>query len=1123
MSSFSPAPLPDEDARRLIRGELGDGLARTLFVEAGAGSGKTTALVDRVVALVDAGVELVDVAAITFTEKAATELRDRIRLACERHADDADPHRGARFRAAVTQIDAAAIGTLHAFAQRLLTEHPIEAELPPNVEVLDEVASGIEFEERWRRFRDGLLEAEGLGRTLMLADACGIALGDLRAMALAFGRDWDLVADPDRFPWEPDEPPRVDVDRVVTALQTVLDERDDCSAPGKDKFHAWLCDDLAPLVEQLCDPVDEGAALDLLRQVRGFRFGQKANWRDLAGTKDRLQAAVDEAARLAGDVAVTVLRRLALLVREQTLAAAAERRRSGQLEFHDLLVLARDVLRRDDAGEVRRALHERYRVLLLDEFQDTDPIQIELAVLLASSQADAHRRPWQDIEVDPGRLFFVGDPKQSIYRFRRADIALFLEARERFAGAEPVRLTTNFRSAPGLLAWVNHAFGQLIEHTPGAQPEYQPLDPAPERVDAPTGPVVGLLGVEPHLDRPQAEDLREREAADVADAVLQALGAAPGGDGPWQVRDPDAPGGWRSARPGDITILLPARTSLSALERALEQREIPYRAEASSLVYATREIRDLLTALRALADPSDQLALVAALRSPLFGCGDDDLVTYTRQFGGRLDLGARVPTEVPGDHPVAVAIGALRALADEVAWLSPSELLERLARERRLFELGHLLGHPQDLWRRLRFVIDQARAWSEAEGGTLRRYLAWARLQASESARVSETVLPETDQDAVRLMTVHASKGLQFPITVLSGTTTLPRGRRDRVGVAWPSDRPVALKVGKDVTTEEYEAFVPIDEQLGYHERLRLLYVACTRAQDHLVVSMHRTDRQVDTRPKATNAQLLAEVGRDAPCARPLDLVRGGHLVATGADEPGPAPVADLADWRSERDRHLAASRRPRSVGASGVEALALSAGIDEGLQKGPRDLDLPAWNKGRYGTAVGRAVHGVLQTVDLATGEGLEDAAQAQAAAEGVQDRVDDVVSLARAALGSQAMREAARGQRWRETYVATTIGDTTLEGYLDLLYRDAAGHLVVVDHKTASSARDLDERLERYRWQGGAYALAVEKAVGETVSRVVFLFLTPDGAIERDLDDVPGAAADVERLLLAHEPLPV
>jgi hypothetical protein len=188
----------------------------------------------------------------------------------------------------------------------------------------------------------------------------------------------------------------------------------------------------------------------------------------------------------------------------------------------------------------------------------------------------------------------------------------------------------------------------------------------------------------------------------------------------------------------------------------------------------------------------------------------------------------------------------------------------------------------------------------------------------------------------------------------------------------------------------------------------------------------------------------------------------------------------------------------------------------DPGLQKRPRDLDLPPWLKGRYGTAVGRAVHGVLQTIDLATGDGLEAAVSVQCQAEAVPDRADDVRSLVEAALGSPSIRAAAAAAHWREVYACTPIGDRLLEGYVDLLYRAEEG-LVVVDHKTAATTdpAELDRRVLGYRLQGAAYALAVEQATGEPVVRVVFVFLTPAGAVERDLEDLAPAVADVRRLV--------
>jgi ATP-dependent helicase/nuclease subunit A len=195
---------------------------------------------------------------------------------------------------------------------------------------------------------------------------------------------------------------------------------------------------------------------------------------------------------------------------------------------------------------------------------------------------------------------------------------------------------------------------------------------------------------------------------------------------------------------------------------------------------------------------------------------------------------------------------------------------------------------------------------------------------------------------------------------------------------------------------------------------------------------------------------------------------------------------------------------------------------VDPGLQKRPRDLDLPPWLKGRYGTAVGRAVHGVLQTIDLATGDGLEDAVAAQCQAEAVPERAEDVRRLVEDALASPVVVAAASADHWREVYACTPIGDRLLEGYVDLLYRGADG-LVVVDHKTSGSADpiELARRVAGYRLQGAAYAVAVGHATGEAVTRVVFLFLTPEGAREVELADLAAAMADVERLVTEGEEL--
>lgn len=1103
--------LTDETARHAVAGALDD----TLFVSAGAGSGKTTALVGRVEALVVAGVPLDAVAAITFTEKAAAELRDRLRSRLEHRAvEAASAAESDRCRAALDALDGAAISTLHAFAQRLLSEHPIEAGLPPGVEVLDEIGSDIEFDERWRRFVDELLDDPAFERSLLVADAAGVRIDHLRDIARAFEQNWDLVAE--RVPAAADPPKLSGAGAVAAELIALDDLRQFCDDPDNK-----LCEAITQLVEvgadaaalAEADPVQALVSLLGGPDRRYGRCGAKTAWNHPDHPIDAVRDAVTEVnehrQRWCQTAVEAAVAQLASAIGQFTLAEAERRRTEGRLGFHDLLVLARRMLRDPDHGAgVRRAAGERYRRLLLDEFQDTDPIQIELAVLLAAPpQPGDDRLAWFELTPAPGRLFFVGDPKQSIYRFRRADIRLYLDAAERFG--DPVQsLTTNFRSSAAVLDWVNAVFAQLIEPTPGSQPHYEPL--VAHRSDEPGGPAVTLLGVDEAPESTRASDLRHREAADVAAVVEAALA-----DG-WEVSERHGDEvRHRPARLGDICILLPARTSLPQLERALDARAIPYRAEASGLLYGSQEVRDLLAVLRAVDDPTEELALVTALRSPAFGCGDDDLYEF-RSAGGHWSHQRPAPEPLPPDHPVVEAMGWLAKLHDARTWLTPSEIVDRILRERGLFELGFVQGRFRDIWRRYRFVVDQARAFADSVGGSLRDYLRWVERLAAEGSRVAETVLPESDDDAVRILTVHAAKGLEFPITIVSGTTTRMAGRRRGIQVVFPPDSDTyGLAITKDVVTDEFELHQPLDEQMDHHERLRLLYVACTRAVDHLVVSCHRAARAKppSSPDKMTAAEVLHGAASATTWAPP-------PLPAPPVGSPPPAVVAggppERSRWAAERDEAITRAGRARVTSATAVARVAAEA-VDAAMAKEPRDLDLPPWRRGRYGTAVGRAVHGVLQAVDLTGDPTLDAVAAAQAAAEGVDDRADVVAGLARSALQSPVVVEAAAATYWREVYVAAPVGDTLLEGYVDLVFERGDG-LVVVDYKTdhVASPADLDAKLDRYRLQLGAYALALRSATGRAVVDARFVFCDLDGAHERSAGAVDaiidGAAASVE-----------
>ena len=494
--------------------------------------------------------------------------------------------------------------------------------------------------------------------------------------------------------------------------RTVAARSQECRDPND--HLAGKLEQLREWADRLDAAVHDGERLAALAGVpKAGRIGEARNWPGgIAAVRDAVTDLRDSAESLRARAFDAIVSGLLRCVARCTLAAATARRESGRLEFHDLLVLSRRLVRSATHGaHVRARLAARYQRILLDEFQDTDPIQVELAVRIAGGAAGGSA-DWREVAVPAGSLFVVGDAKQSIYRFRRADIGTYLAAAGHLGSH--VELTTNFRSSDAVLDWVNTVFGRLIVEEAGAQPSYVPLAAAPSRPAwSGAGPGVVVLGAQPHRDKPSADDLRAREAVDVAGLIVAAMAQG------WEIDVRDGPSwGRRPLRLDDVTVLVPTRTSIAALETALDAADIAYRTEAAALVYGAAEVHDVLLVARAVDDPSDQLAVVAALRTPLFGCGDDDLWQW-KAAHGRWNVFAPPPASIPADSPVLDGVRWLRALARERALLSPSEVIGRIVAERRVLEAAVDSPRYRETWRRMRFVVDQARAWSEAEHGSV--------------------------------------------------------------------------------------------------------------------------------------------------------------------------------------------------------------------------------------------------------------------------------------------------------------------------------------------------------------------------------------------------------------------
>ncbi|MCT2059258.1 UvrD-helicase domain-containing protein [Dietzia cinnamea] len=1123
--------LPDQAARDRVETDT----AATLFVEAGAGTGKTYALVRRLsTLLLDDAVPIDRIAAITFTEKAAAELRDRLRVHLVERRAEGDT----RADKALAGLDTAAIGTLHSFALRLLSENPLEAGIPPKVTAQQDTAEAAAVEALWQECATVLFgsgpTAERSGNLARAVDDmldAGVGARAFRGVVEALHRDWDRLPGEPLYSGPAELPGSPDLSEVVAAIGSIVGWRDSCRDETDlfyetlGKHQAWL----ESLEAATTDPAASPTWVELLAKPVGVgRGGKGASW----GGKDVLDSIKEEIRQLpelCGEVLAAHWRPRIALVLDALIPVvrrhADERRRHGTLQFHDQLVLARDLLRNE---AVRDRVRERYQRILIDEFQDTDPIQLDLAELLTSGPGGSG--------TEPGRLFTVGDPKQSIYRFRRADIATYLRAREGDGGAtsgvEVERLSTNFRCSRAVLDWVNDVFSEVLTATDGVQPEYRALEPAPGRPahDPAHGPrpfVFRTEDVPPHCP-PEASDDHTRhwiEAADVARVIVTAIREG------WTHESKN--GEQTPLRLGDIAILLPSRGSLPMLETCLDHAGIDFRTEASSIVYGTPEVRDLLLAVRAVANSADEASLVGALRSPLFGCGDDDLVRW-RAGGGSWTLTAPAPADLVSS-PVAEGMRYLSALGRSTR--RPGELLERLVHDRMVFESVAESPRRRDLWRRIRFVIEHAWQWEESAAdparADLREYADWAMALTAEDARVPEAAIPEIGVDAVRITTIHASKGLEYPMVVLAGMSR--KWPDDRSRLLWTQDEPPrpAASFSAIVRDPDFRRAAARKAEHSLAERIRLLYVATTRAESRLAVSGHGYVLTQKKTPKKLWGSLLGSIVEvpDAPA-----LVEYGENLLEAAAAPE-VDVPDEAGW-TERTREIAARSAERAgwsatrivhpdvvdaaPGDEDVERQPslpqqLAAALRERFAPAPaRPEELPP--RPRYtpvasGPDVGTAVHHLAEHTDLTRLLGpaadpdsavadwdrwAADQLVALGLGGGLQgsrnpEAVAEMVSVARTALTSEPVKRAASRTHWAELPAAGALATAdgtrvAVDGVVDLVVQEDDGSLSIIDYKTDVAV--TTDTVDEYLLQLCAYAELLGGSTGRSVSRIELVF---------------------------------
>jgi len=793
-------------------------------VVAGAGSGKTRVLVERYLAALGGecgeGARPGEILAVTFTERAAREMKERLlrRLAAEGRT------------AECREVESASVSTIHALCARLLRENPFLAGVVPHFSILDEVAEAAvadrAMDEAFARADGALLDLAAAYGGATVRECTRALLALERARGEGIGRIAALAEDPgaDANAW------RAACAAGARALRREAAERlvYVASAPlvGKSEekrvrlagFAAraaggeWSGEIAAGLKEN-SDRLQKLAAEKkaALKEARGF-LSRAEELDSFDGAEEAVGAHRASLYRLA----------CALEAR-----LAAHKRGEGKLDYTDLLLRAREVLRR--YPELAARCKRRFRYILVDEYQDTNRLQHEILELVARG----------------GNRFLVGDAKQSIYGFRFADVGIFRDVAARLAAAEHgarLVLADNFRSRPEVLRFVDELFSRLWAES---------SENAHERMTAAASYDAGAAGsrVEVLLTRRAEgeglEDARFREADAIAERVRALLE-----DERPRVVPPDG-GRPRPVRGGDVAVLTRTRGAFRAIELAFERAGLPCAAAGGRAFFDRRELRDVESVLRLLADPADDAALLAALRAPFCGAGEDAMVALAecaRDGEGRLVRGTLLAAlerlaaagEAPDRAKLARFLALRRDLAREAASCTLAEVMESLL-ERTGFGARLLASRRGRVaYGNVRKLVEKARAFRGSASASVDDFLAYVRRARLEELIESEAAAEAGDEATVRLMTVHGAKGLEFPVVVVAD---LGRKLVNPAPGSWAVHPEFGLalpRVDDLGNTEPTPHLALAREGVRRREQAeaeRLLYVALTRAREFLLLS----------------------------------------------------------------------------------------------------------------------------------------------------------------------------------------------------------------------------------------------------------------------------------------------
>lgn len=1046
--------LPDKEAREKIAGLLNV----NILVEAGAGSGKTHCLVGRILSLLEQGKAVMgNIVAVTFTRKAAGELKERLQDALEQRLATLEPGSvRSRLEKALLELEESFIGTIHSFCELILRTSPVETGVDPDFQTVDEEQERRLSDQLWQEFIGELQlhQPEALNRV----EGMGLSLDNLRNLYRKLSLYPEVT-----FPCPEASP--LDTTSALEALERFLNKITPLMPVSPLERNRW--DDLQEAVRLAQRLLQQGELADERQFCRLFtslernlRVVQKL-WptRDMAREAQSLFNSFKEETVLPVCRQIREYRyaQIMPLVLPAVKRLVEKRSSLSQLNFQDLLLRTAEALRVQPS--LRHRLQQRYTRLLVDEFQDTDPLQAEIIFYLTGQ--DVEEKDWRRLIPKPGSLFVVGDPKQSIYRFRRADIDTYnlVKCLIRNSGGICLELVTNFRSLPEVTGFVNKAFKKLWPSSATfCQPAFAPL--YPERRQAPdTLSGVYRLTV-PGVNGHKQSEIARQDARRIASWIRQAL------DSSLLLTRDD--GKTSPITPGDIMILLRYKDDLPIYAAALDNLGIPCHVSGSG-TSSSANLTAAYTLLSCLARPDDPVLLAAVLSGPFVGFSDQELWKY-RQAGGNFSIFAEVPPGLPADlaEEMKRALERLRSYHRLTRELTGAAAVAAIL-EKAGFIPWLLAVSPGAISRalQLREYLEKCEmAGDTSFSGLVDRCGEWLSSGSEENLDLNAGT-----REAVEVMNLHKAKGLEAPVVFLAHPGKVVR-KAPEIFI----DRSGNVSTGYLQVTEsspyghgraiaahpDWGRLQGREEEYLQAEEQRLLYVAATRARDLLVISSY------PEKPEKSPWHLLEEELAEIPEPDHQVVTAWGTGVKMGID-PG-----EYQEAEELRQRSWEPLRKP------GYQAWGVTDLVEE--------FPLSGRKAGGRGKAWGRAVHRMLEILasgespELWAGKILKEEGENPAGRDDLLNLIEEVRASdfwLRVELARQRLSEIPLGGMERDTESGLS---TCVQGVVDLAFQEDSGW-VLADFKSDyyETEEDLQALIAYYKPQLQKYAGLWTMATGE------------------------------------------